>query len=314
MRFPLFMLEQPANSCKARRLHGRASRAAQPILEDVIEVTPTTPSEAGSGRPSLRSITIAVPCFNEGPAIAPLSARLLPVIEDLQSRWKVHILCIDDGSTDDTLALLRKHFDHMPGITADIVRHSANRGLAETMRTALSKARGDIVCALDCNSTYDPKDVRGMVQQLQSEDADIVVASPFHPQGGLPNLPAWKMACARAISRLNARLLPGRLTCYTSMFRAYRREWFNTEFLRSSDFQNLAQILVGATIAGAKVIEYPVVLKHESRRRPARRTARATLDHLVLLGSMLLRGTPRRRESEPGYITLQEKSKRRPSA
>ena len=137
-------------------------------------MTLTTPLEADSGRQSFRSITIVVPCFNEGAAIAPLSARLLPVIQDLRSRWKVHVLCIDDGSTDDTLALLRKHFDHTPGIATDIVRHSENRGLAETMRTALSMARGDIVCALDCNSTYDPEDVRGMVERLQSEEADIV--------------------------------------------------------------------------------------------------------------------------------------------
>ena len=276
-------------------------------------MTLTTPTEAGSSGRSLRSITIVVPCFNEGPTIAPLSARLLPVIQDLRSRWKVHLLCIDDGSTDDTLALLRKHFDHRPGIAADIVRHSENRGLAETMRTALSKARGDIVCALDCNSTYDPKDVRGMVEQLQSEDADIVAASPFHPRGGLPKVPVWKAACARAISRFNARLLPGGLTCYTSMFRAYRREWFKTEFLRSSNFRNLAQILIGAIIAGAKVIEYPIVLKQETRRRPARRAPQASLDHLALVGSMLLHGAPRRCDTEPGYIALQEKSKRRPS-
>ncbi len=153
-----------------------------------------------------------------------------------------------------------------------------------------------------------------MVEQLQSEDADIVAASPFHPRGGFPNLPAWKEARARAISRFNARLLPGRLTCYTSLFRAYRREWFKPEFLRSSDFRNLAQILVGAIIAGAKVIEYPVVLKQQRRRRPARRTARATLDHLALLGSMLLRGTPPRGDDKPGYVTLQEESKRGPSA
>jgi len=277
-------------------------------------VTLTASSESVPSGRSLKSITIAVPCFNEGPNIAPLSARLLPVIEDLRSCWKVHLLCIDDGSTDDTLALLRKHFGHSPGITADIIRHSENRGLAETMRTALSKARGDIVCALDCNSTYDPKDVRGMVERLQSEDADIVAASPFHPQGGLPDVPVWKAACARAISKLNARLLPGRLTCYTSMFRAYRREWFKSEFLGSSDFSSLAQILVGAVITGAKVTEYPVVLKKETRRRPARRVLRAAFEHVALVGSSLLRGTSRRREAEPGYITLQEETRRGPSA
>ena len=85
----------------------------------------------------VKSITVVVACYNAAPEIASLSSGLLPHLKELQSTWKVQLLCIDDGSTDDTLALLRKHFEHASGVATDIVSHSSNWGLSEAMRTAL---------------------------------------------------------------------------------------------------------------------------------------------------------------------------------
>ena len=152
-----------------------------------------------------------------------------------------------------------------------------------------------------------------MVELLANSDADIVTASPYHRDGAMRNFPVWKRALGSAVSRLNAWLLPGRLSCYTSMFRAYRREWFSTEFVHSSDFKSIARMLVGAVVAGAKVAEFPIVLKQRTRRRPPKRVARAVFDHLRLVVRILVRGDVRRRSTEPGYVTLHEETKRRPS-
>ena len=262
----------------------------------------------------VKSITIVVPCYNEAPAIAPLSARLLPILEELQSFWKVQLLCIDDGSTDDTLALLRKHFEHAPGVAADIVSHSTNFGLAEAMRTAFSASSGEIVCVVDCNSSYAPEEVRGMIHLLQNSGADIVTASPYHPNGISKNLPAWKAALSRALSRLHARLLPGNLTCYTTMFRVYRRRWFKAEYVLLKEFNSVVQILVDAILAGAKVVEYPIAAKQLTRSTSTRRWVRAACRHMIFVAQVQRRNFINKRRPQPAYVPLPKEAKRGPSS
>lgn len=270
----------------------------------------------GNGRHTempVESVTIVVPCYNEAPAIESLCDRLIPVLKELESLWKVQLLCIDDGSTDDTLALLRKYFEHAPGITADIVSHPSNLGLAEAMRTAFSAARGDVVCSIDSNLSYAPEELRGMIGLLENSGADIVAASPFHPRSALQKLPTWKIDVARAVSLFNAGLLPGKLTCYTGMFRAYRRQWFTPEYLHLNEFTSVVQILVDAILAGAKVVEYPITVNQRARSIPATHRLQAVCRHILFVARVQRRSFTRKRGPHPRYAASQEEVKRRSS-
>jgi len=113
------------------------------------------------------SVTIVVACFNDAAEIEPLCARLLPLLKELASDRRVQLLCIDDGSDDDTLAMLRKYFEHAPGVATDIVSHPRHLGTAEVMRTAFSASRGDIVCVLEGNLRYGPEALGGMLDLLE---------------------------------------------------------------------------------------------------------------------------------------------------
>src|SRR4249920_2952142 len=52
----------------------------------------------------MNSLTVVSPFHNESAHVAPFLARLTSVLGQMDVAWTV--LCVNDGSTDDTLALL----------------------------------------------------------------------------------------------------------------------------------------------------------------------------------------------------------------
>jgi dolichol-phosphate mannosyltransferase len=57
-----------------------------------------------------------------------------------------------------------------------------------------------------------------------ARDADVVTASPYHPQGHVQNVPRWRLFLSRTLSRIYDRLLHDKLYTYNSCFRIYRRK------------------------------------------------------------------------------------------
>ena len=49
-------------------------------------------------------LTVVAPFHNESAHVAPFMARLTGVLAGMDAAWTV--ICVNDGSTDDTLALL----------------------------------------------------------------------------------------------------------------------------------------------------------------------------------------------------------------
>ena len=56
--------------------------------------------------PSRSSLTVVVPCYNESASLADFLSRLQKVLDGLPD-FTHEIICIDDGSSDDTLAQLQ---------------------------------------------------------------------------------------------------------------------------------------------------------------------------------------------------------------
>ncbi|PIK71805.1 glycosyltransferase, partial [Methylobacterium frigidaeris] len=69
-------------------------------------------------------LSVVIPVFNESANVAPLLARLTPVLERLTPAWEV--VFVDDGSHDDTAAVVAAHHAAEPRIGA--VSFSRNFG------------------------------------------------------------------------------------------------------------------------------------------------------------------------------------------
>ena len=72
-----------------------------PQADVTAQATPYTEAE-----PRRRSLSVVVPVLNEERGLDALLGRLRPVLEGLGLDWEV--VFVDDGSTDGTLAQLRR--------------------------------------------------------------------------------------------------------------------------------------------------------------------------------------------------------------
>ncbi|MES1024411.1 glycosyltransferase [Gloeocapsa sp. BRSZ] len=232
-----------------------------------------------------RSVSIIIPCFNESEGIESLSTKLLPVWQQLNLIRKTELIFVDDGSTDDTFAQIQHFF----GEQAQIVRHPKNKGLSAAIHTGFIHSRGDIICTIDSDCTYNPQYLLPLLNLMNR--ADVVTASPYHPKGSVKNVPPWRLFLSKGLSQIYRIVLPQKLYTYTSMFRAYRREVLEIIPITYPGFLGLVEILVEAMLHGYKVAEYPAELQSRVYGQSKLRVARVILSHLRYLAQLIKRRT-----------------------
>ena len=89
----------------------------------------------------------------------------------------------------------------------------------------------------------------------------MVTASPYHTNGGVRNVPEWRLFLSKGASLLYRRVLQSKLDTYTSCFRVYRRSSFVDMDLKEKGFLGVAEMLGKLDLRGGKIIEYPAVLE-----------------------------------------------------
>ena len=234
--------------------------------------------DTGSDEP--RELSVVVPCYNEAASIEKLQRALAQLRLALEDQCRLELLLVDDGSTDNTAALLEDYFGGQDDVT--ILRHGKNRGIAAAIATGLRHAKTEIIASLDADCTYDPLQLVPMVPLLR-EDVDLVVASPYHPSGAVAGCTAWRLVLSKCASRLYRLVLRNKLHTYTSCVRIYRRSSVVDVLVRNDGFVGVTELVWQLDRRGAKIVEHPAVLTVRTTGQSKMRVARTTWAHLKLL-------------------------------
>lgn len=115
-------------------------------------------------------LVVQIPCFNEAETL-PLVLASIP--KKIPGVDEVVILVVDDGSTDDTIAVAKKH-----GVK-HFVRHTKNVGLARNFHDGIDEALAlgaDIVVSTDGDNQYPQQRIPDLIKPILDGKADIVVA------------------------------------------------------------------------------------------------------------------------------------------
>jgi len=94
------------------------------------------------------------------------------------------IVVVDDGSTDDTAAVVAEAARHMPNLR--FVQHDANRGTAASGNTGIAAARTDKLLFIDDDCIPDPSWVEAMAAAL--DDSPVVLGAIDSPRDGYVKL------------------------------------------------------------------------------------------------------------------------------
>ncbi len=161
-------------------------------------------------------LIIQIPCFNEAEQLPRTLADLPREVEGFDT---VEWLVIDDGSTDDTVAVAREHgVDHL-------VRLTSNKGLATGFQAGIDtalKLGADVIVNTDADNQYYGPDVAALVKPILEGRADMVVGD--REVSGIEHFSPLKKTLQRLGSWVVRQASSTTVPDTTSGFRAYNRE------------------------------------------------------------------------------------------
>jgi dolichol-phosphate mannosyltransferase len=256
-------------------------------------------------------LSIVVPFFNEGELVASTVAAL--------ARPDAEFIFVDDGSTDGTGERLLEAASRWPNIR--VIVHEHNQGANAALLTGLYAATGDSIIVLDADLSYGPEHVDTLSSALRAQYAAIAVASPYHLDGTVYNVPPTRLALSVAANRFFRSITRSHVATYTGMVRAYSRSFLSRVDPRTLTGEINCALILAALSRGERVVEVPARLawpdirRAESRlsaRSLARRTGAvlASLRH-VPLPKVPFSPTPMLpiRSSAPGYASRTTRQK-----
>jgi glycosyltransferase involved in cell wall biosynthesis len=260
---------------------------------------------------STPALSIVVPFSNEGEMVESTVSAL--------ARDDAEFIFVDDGSSDQTGQRLLEAARHAPNIR--VIAHERNKGANAALLTGLYAATGESIIVLDADLSYGPEHVDVLVSALRSQYAAIAVASPYHLEGTVYNVPPTRLALSVVANRFFRSITRSHVATYTGMVRAYSRSFLSRVDPRTLTGEINCALILAALSRGERVVEVPARLAWpDVRRAEARLSARslarrtgsvlASLRH-VPLPKVPFSPTPMlpMSSSTPGYATNKARHK-----
>lgn len=116
-------------------------------------------------------ISVVVPVYNESRVLDEFLERLIPVLEGLAETYE--IVCVNDGSTDDTLERLFAWQARVAALV--VVDLSRNFGKEQALTAGLDTAAGDAVIPIDADLQDPPELIPQLIERWR-EGYDVVSA------------------------------------------------------------------------------------------------------------------------------------------
>ncbi|WP_162008611.1 FkbM family methyltransferase [Thermochromatium tepidum] len=113
------------------------------------------------------TVSLALPVYNVAPYLRDCLDSIIT-----QDFTDLEILCVNDGSTDESPAILAEYAQRDPRIR---IVHQTNRGLASTRNTALDHVRGRYLLHVDSDDMLRPGAITRLVEEIERTGADFIV-------------------------------------------------------------------------------------------------------------------------------------------
>lgn len=195
---------------------------------------------------------IIIPAYNEEACISEVLRLLRKSIQN--SRLKnIDILLVDDGSSDETVEIARKH--HIR-----IIRHIINSGAGAATATGLAYAKQNgygIAATMDADGQHSPEDVIHGIELMMrdSQEGDLLIGSRLIDSNGMSRV---KIIGNRGLSFITYLLFGVRVTDSQSGLRIFSRRAINRLFWKTNGYEFCSEMLWRAKQQKLTVSEYSI--------------------------------------------------------
>ncbi|NET33183.1 MAG: glycosyltransferase family 2 protein [Cyanothece sp. SIO1E1] len=163
-------------------------------------------------------LSVVIPIYNEEENLDYLFERLVSVLQSLNMSYE--IICVNDGSRDQSLAGLITHHLHNPAIK--VVGLSRNFGKEIALSAGLDYARGAAVVPIDADLQDPPELIKNLVAKWR-EGYEVIYATRLARSGE----PRIKRCTASAFYRIMRKMSPLPIPEDTGDFRLLDRQVVN---------------------------------------------------------------------------------------
>ena len=110
------------------------------------------------------AFSVVVPLFNEKESLEELHRRLTLVLQPLSESFE--IIFVDDGSTDDSFAVLKTL--HERDSRVKVIQFRKNFGKASALSAGFKKAQGKIIITLDADLQDLPEEIPSLLKKIEA--------------------------------------------------------------------------------------------------------------------------------------------------
>jgi glycosyltransferase involved in cell wall biosynthesis len=172
-------------------------------------------------------IAFLVPAYNEAATIRGVLEAIDALGVDRQ------IVVVDDGSSDDTAAIVRAYAETSEGI---LLLQQANQGKGAALRAGIPHLDGDVAVIQDADMEYDPAEVPHLVDPIAQGVADVVYGSRLSGGRAQRAYMFWHLMGNRFLSLLTGVLFNTTLSDMETGYKAFRLEILKSLPLTESSF------------------------------------------------------------------------------
>jgi undecaprenyl-phosphate 4-deoxy-4-formamido-L-arabinose transferase len=159
-------------------------------------------------------LSIVIPVYNEAENLEALFTRLTAVLDRLGRTYE--IVFTNDGSRDNSLALLRDFHRHRPQ-QVRVIDFNGNFGQHMAIMAAFERARGETIVTLDADLQNPPEEIPKLVAAIDAGH-DVVGSYRKDRQDTL-----FRRAASKLLNFIRERITGIRMRDQGCMLRAYRR-------------------------------------------------------------------------------------------
>lgn len=208
---------------------------------------------------SALDLSVCVPCYNEAAIIEDTGKRLLDRLSALGPSFEV-VFC-NDGSSDDTAARLNRLAAVDPRLVA--TGYPINRGAGRAFRTALARARGEVVVHMDADLAMDPVEVVEAVRRGLAT-YDLVICSRY--KGVVADYPLRRRLPSLTYRMIYRSLLKLPIEDAMSGFFGFRRRLLDElPPLAMDGFEVYLELFAQAWRQGLRLQEVPLRFVHQTQ-------------------------------------------------
>lgn len=197
----------------------------------------------------IKPIMVIIPAYNEAENLRDVLHRIPNSINGIETG----VIVVDDGSTDDTVNLVKES-------GYPVVSNLINRGQGAACRLGydiLTKYNVKIGITMDADNQHQPEDIKELVMPILSGEYDLVIGSRI--LGSHEGTNILRSAGINFFSKIINIATSHHFTDASSGFKAFNIEKFQGLSLTEDQFQS-AEVLIEAIKKGLNVGEVPITI------------------------------------------------------